>query len=111
MQVKSQIARPATAEVVAKGKAYRVFGAAWAGDAAGSQFAISTYGGMSYAPAKLLGTPAKHAWRLWEFSWKVPDKAGKYALMARATDADGERHTPERGKESGAHQIRHLAPG
>ena len=35
MQVKSQIARPAMAEVVAKGKAYRVFGAAWAGDCGG----------------------------------------------------------------------------
>jgi DMSO/TMAO reductase YedYZ molybdopterin-dependent catalytic subunit len=110
MQVKSQIARPATAEVVAKGKAYRVFGAAWAGDAAVSQVEVSTDGGRSYSPAKLLGTPAKHAWRLWEFSWKVPDKVGKYALMARATDANGNRQPLERDKDREAYMISHVVP-
>jgi DMSO/TMAO reductase YedYZ molybdopterin-dependent catalytic subunit len=110
MQVKSQIARPATAEVVAKGKAYRVFGAAWAGDAAVSQVEVSTDGGKSYSPAKLLGTPAKHAWRLWEFSWKVPDKPGKYALMARATDAKGNRQPLERDKDREAYMISHVVP-
>ena len=79
IQVKSQIARPTMAEVVAKGKLYRVFGAAWAGDSAVAKVEISTDGGKSYAAAKLIGTPAKHAWRLWEFSWDVPNKTGKYA--------------------------------
>ncbi len=69
MQVKSQIARPAMAEVVAKGKPYRVFGAAWAGGSTVSKVEVSTDGGRSYATAKLLGAPAKHAWRRWEFAW------------------------------------------
>lgn len=110
IQVKSQIARPTMTEIVAKGKAYRVFGAAWAGDAAVSNVEVSTNGGKSYAAAKLLGTPAKHAWRLWEFSWDVPDKAGKYGLMARATDANGNRQPLERDKDRETYMINHVVP-
>jgi DMSO/TMAO reductase YedYZ molybdopterin-dependent catalytic subunit len=110
IQVKSQIARPTTAEVVAKGKTYRVFGAAWAGDAAIGKVEVSTDGGQSYTAAKLLGTPAKYTWRLWEFPWQVPDKAGKYALMARATDANGNRQPLERDKDREAYMISHVVP-
>jgi DMSO/TMAO reductase YedYZ molybdopterin-dependent catalytic subunit len=110
IQVKSQIARPTTAEVVAKGKAYRIFGAAWAGDAAIAKVEVSTDGGQSYAPAKLLGTPTKYTWRLWEFTWKVPDKAGKFALLSRATDANGNSQPLERDKDREAYMISHVVP-
>jgi Mo-co oxidoreductase dimerisation domain len=110
IQVKSQVARPTIAEVIAKGKAYRVFGAAWAGDSAISKVEVSTDGGQSYTPAKLLGTPAKYTWRLWEFSWHVPDKAGKYVLMARATDANGNSQPLERDKDREAYIISHVVP-
>ena len=110
IQVKSQIARPTMAEVVAKGKAYRVFGAAWAGDSAVAKVDVSTDGGKTYAAAKLIGTPAKHAWRLWEFSWEVPSKTGKYGLMARATDAKGNSQPLERDKDREAYMINHVVP-
>jgi len=110
IQVKSQIARPTTAEVVAKGKAYRIFGAAWAGDAAIAKIEVSTDGGQRYTAAKLLGTPAKYAWRLWEFLWQVPDKPGKYALLSRATDTNGNSQPLERDKDREAYMISHVVP-
>jgi DMSO/TMAO reductase YedYZ molybdopterin-dependent catalytic subunit len=110
LQVKSQIARPTIAEVVAKGTKYRVFGAAWAGNSAVSKVEVSTDGGKNYAAAKLLGKPVRHAWRLWEFEWTVPSAPGKYALMVKATDDQGNSQPLERDKDRETYMINHVVP-
>ena len=92
LQVEEQIARPTFDEIVPKGTRYRVFGAAWTGDATISKVEISTDGGKRYSAAKLLGDPVRHSWRLWEFTWDIPSAPGKYALIAKATDSQGNRN-------------------
>jgi DMSO/TMAO reductase YedYZ molybdopterin-dependent catalytic subunit len=110
IQVKSQIARPALAEVIAKGSTYRVFGAAWSGNSTISMVEVSTDGGKHYAAAKLLGEPVEHAWRLWELSWNVPSSAGKHMLAARATDASGTTQPIERDRDRETYMINHIIP-
>lgn len=109
-QVKAQIARPTFAEVVPKGTKYRIFGAAWAGPASIAKVEVSTDDGKSFSPAKLLGEPVKHAWRLWEFSWNVPDAPGKVLLKVRATDDKGNSQPLERDKDRENYMINHVIP-
>lgn len=109
-QVKAQIARPTFAEVVPKGTKYRIFGAAWAGPASIAKVEVSTDDGKSFSPAKLLGEPVKHAWRLWEFSWNVPDAPGKVLLKVRATDDKGNSQPLERDKDRENYMINHVSP-
>jgi DMSO/TMAO reductase YedYZ molybdopterin-dependent catalytic subunit len=85
-EVKSQIARPSRNEVVPKGKACRVHGAAWAGESEVSKVEVSTDGGRTWAEATLTGESVPHAWRLWEWNWQTPKVAGPGSIMARATD-------------------------
>src|SRR5262249_39786002 len=82
-QGKAQIARPRAMEVVGPGATYRVHGAAWAGDSDVTRVEVSTDGGTTWAQARLLGRPVRHAWRLWEYSWRVPAQAGRVRLLAR----------------------------
>lgn len=109
-QVKAQIARPTFAEVIPQGTKYRIFGAAWAGSANISKVELTTDDGKSYAAAKLLGEPVKHAWRLWEFSWDVPNKPGKYTLKVKATDDQGNSQPLERDKDRENYMINHVVP-
>ncbi|HEY3392747.1 MAG TPA: sulfite oxidase [Lacipirellulaceae bacterium] len=110
IKVKSQIARPALGEVLAKGTTYRVFGAAWSGSSAISKVEVSTDGGNHYTTAKLLGEPVEHAWRLWEFYWNVPSSAGKYMLTARATDSNGVSQPSQRDRDREVYMINHVVP-
>jgi DMSO/TMAO reductase YedYZ molybdopterin-dependent catalytic subunit len=110
IQVKAQIARPATNEVVPRGGRYRVYGAAWGGDVPIAKVELSTDGGKQYAAAKLLGEPVEHAWRLWEFAWEVPAEPGKQILMVRATDAKGMTQPIERDKDRESYMINHILP-
>jgi DMSO/TMAO reductase YedYZ molybdopterin-dependent catalytic subunit len=100
LQVKSLIARPVRNEVIPAGQTYRVHGAAWTGGSEVDRVEISTDGGQSWSAARLLDRAVPHAWRLWEYSWSVPSRAGRSTLMARATDRRGrtqpERHDPDR---------------
>jgi len=45
-------------------------------------------GGKTWKAAKLGKDQSRYAWRLWELGWEAP--AGKYTLMARATNAAGQ---------------------
>lgn len=110
LRVKSQIARPSVAEIIPNGNEYRIFGAAWAGRTPISTVEVSTDGGKTYASAKLLGKPVDFAWRQWEFNWKVPTAAGKYTLMAKATDAKGNTQPTDRDKDREAYMINHVLP-
>ena len=100
MQVKSAIARPAFHEQVAAGKPYRVFGAAWASESHITKVEVSTDGGTTWQPAKLIDPPTPFTWQRWEYRWQVPAGANRYTLMSRATDSRGHvqpaKHDPDR---------------
>jgi DMSO/TMAO reductase YedYZ molybdopterin-dependent catalytic subunit len=110
MQVKAEIARPTFAEVIPKNTAYRVFGAAWAGNSAISKVEISTDGGQHYETAKLLGERVKYCWQLWEFPWTTPAAAGTRTLLAKATAENGETQPLERDKDRENYMINHVIP-
>ena len=110
IQVKAQIARPGYMEAVPAGKAYRVFGAAWGGESEVAKVEISTDGGKTWAGAKLLGEAVPFAWRLWEFAWEVPKAAGRYTLMARATDAKGRTQPTKLDPDRRTYMINFVAP-
>jgi DMSO/TMAO reductase YedYZ molybdopterin-dependent catalytic subunit len=99
MEVKASIARPTVGEILVAKEEYRVHGAAWTGESEVTKVEVSTDGAGTWQEAKLLGKAVPFAWRLWEYTWK-PGKAGKYSLMARATDKRGRvqpmEHDPDR---------------
>jgi DMSO/TMAO reductase YedYZ molybdopterin-dependent catalytic subunit len=110
LRVKSEIARPARGELIRSGTTYRVHGAAWTGESEVARVELSTDGGKSWSGAKLLGKSMRHTWRLWEYSWRVPEKAGTHTLMARAADAGGRvqpaTHDPDRRNA----QVNYVLP-
>ncbi|MDQ3249294.1 MAG: sulfite oxidase [Chloroflexota bacterium] len=110
MQVKAAIARPMPHEVVAANRAYRIHGAAWAGDAPVAGVMVSTDGGVTWQAACLLGEPMRHTWCLWEYSWQTPADAGTYTLMARATDAYGCTQPLTHDAGRGRYMVSHVLP-
>jgi DMSO/TMAO reductase YedYZ molybdopterin-dependent catalytic subunit len=110
LEVKAQIARPAPFEVVPAGMAYRVFGAAWTGESEVSRVEVSTDGGKSWAPARLLESAVAHAWRFWEYSWQAPATPGRQVLLARATDKRGRTQPLQRDPDRRNYVISHVLP-
>lgn len=110
MQVKAEVARPAAGEVIAAGTDYRVHGAAWSGDAAVAKVEVSADGGKTWAAARLLGQAVPHAWRLWEYRWHTPTRAGRYSLMARATDERGQTQPLKRDPDRRNYVVNHVLP-
>ncbi len=110
MQVKASIARPSFREMVRAGSAYRIYGAAWAGDSAVTKVEISVNGGQSWQPARLNNLPVPYTWRFWEYEWRVPMQAGRYAIMARATDAKGNTQPMQRDADRENYMINHVVP-
>lgn len=108
--VKSQIARPMLHEVVPTSSSYRIFGAAWSGEPEIKKVEISTDGGKSWSAAKLGERSVPFAWRFFEHKWHVPERSGKYTLMARATDARGEVQPMERDDDRRNAVITHVQP-
>ena len=87
MRVSSRIVSPAEGEAVPIG-AVRVRGWAWSGAADISRVEIAVDGDAPWNEARLLEPLSMHAWRPWEWEWKVAE-AGRHALRSRATDAAG----------------------
>lgn len=110
LSVKAQIARPAGKEVVPAGKSYRVFGAAWTGEADVERVEVSTDGGRTWSAARFPSKPTRHAWRLWEYDWSVPGNSGRYTLVARAIDSKGRQQPAERGRDYRNYLISHPLP-
>lgn len=110
MQVKSEIAQPASDEIVPAGIPYRVRGAAWTSDAEVTQVEVSTDAGDTWNDARLIGPSAPHTWRLWEYSWRTPAQPGRYTLLSRARDSRGRiqpvTHDPDRAN----YMITHILP-
>lgn len=110
IQVKSSIARPAMREVVRAGDDYRVFGAAWTGEAEVAKVEVSTDGGKTWDPARLLGDAVPYSWRFWEYDWPVPRQAGAYRVMARATDSRGRTQGDRHDTDRGGYMVNHVIP-
>src|SRR5438067_5584745 len=89
MQIKAEIARPSEGETVPANSNVRVHGTAWTGDGEITKVELSSDDGATWNEAKLLGESKPNSWRLWEFNWKTPARAGKSTLVARATDSNG----------------------
>jgi DMSO/TMAO reductase YedYZ molybdopterin-dependent catalytic subunit len=109
-EVKAQIARPATREVVPADAIYRVHGAAWAGEAEVTQVQVSADGGATWTSANLLGQPVPYSWRFWEFHWRTPAQPGRVSLMARAMDSRGRVQPLQRDPHRGSYVISHALP-
>jgi DMSO/TMAO reductase YedYZ molybdopterin-dependent catalytic subunit len=110
LQTKAQVARPEKGETIAADSLYRVHGAAWSGMGEITRVEVSFDSGNTWQEAKLLGEPVKNAWRLWEHEWRTPAKAGRYTVMARATDSSGFTQPAARGGDRGTYMINHLLP-
>jgi DMSO/TMAO reductase YedYZ molybdopterin-dependent catalytic subunit len=93
MRVKSQIARPLRNEVLNRGSV-SIVGAAWCGDADISRVELSFDGGKSWKETTLGPQHDSRAWRLWSFQWLAT--AGRYEIIARATDSLGRAQPLER---------------
>jgi DMSO/TMAO reductase YedYZ molybdopterin-dependent catalytic subunit len=110
MKLKSQIARPRVYETVEPGRAYTIFGAAWAGDTDVTDISISLDGGASWVKGDFLDPINRHAWRRWKYDWITPAQPGRYTLLSRATDAD-QRTQPDRHDPNfGSYVIDHPLP-
>ena len=62
-----------------------VKGLAWSGVGAIKKVEVSVDGGETWKDARLEDHGDRWLWRRWSYVWEV-DKAGKYTVMARATD-------------------------
>jgi DMSO/TMAO reductase YedYZ molybdopterin-dependent catalytic subunit len=109
LQVKAEMARPASREVVPADSHYRVHGAAWAGEANVAKVEFSDDGGKSWAATKLLGEVVPYAWRFWEYSWRTPSP-GRRTLMVRATDSRGHIQPMKRDPDLRDAMISHVLP-
>jgi hypothetical protein len=96
-------------EMLPAGKEYRVYGAAWSGEADVSKVEINTDGGTTREAAQLLGNAVPFSWRLWEYRWKSPP-VGKHVLTARAIDSRGRLQPMSRDPDRRSYVIDHVFP-
>ncbi len=108
IQLKSSIARPRTREVVAAGRRYTVFGAAWTGGPEVTGVEVSTDDGATWSDTELIDPSEYGVWRRWRFVWNVPPGRGEYRLKSRATDASGAKQPAEHDKNFGSYVINHT---
>jgi DMSO/TMAO reductase YedYZ molybdopterin-dependent catalytic subunit len=109
-EIKAQIARPVMRERVPANEDYRVYGAAWAGEAEVAQVELSVDGGATWQAARLLGEARRYAWRFWDYRWRTPAQSGRRILLARATDSRGRVQPIQRDPHRGSYVISHAMP-
>jgi DMSO/TMAO reductase YedYZ molybdopterin-dependent catalytic subunit len=109
-QIKAEIARPENGQTVARDASFLVRGAAWSSGAEITKVEISFDSGASWQLATLLGEPVENSWRLWEYDWRTPAKAGEQTLIARAADSRGRTQPLERNEDHGTYMINHVLP-
>jgi DMSO/TMAO reductase YedYZ molybdopterin-dependent catalytic subunit len=110
MQIKAEIASPAQGEAVSANSNVRVHGAAWTSNGEIIKVEVSTDGGATWSEASLIGASKPNAWRLWDFDWHTPSKAGQVNLIARAMDSRGRTQPTQRDRDRGTYMINHLLP-
>ena len=110
IQVKAQIARPGVYETLAPDSSSTIAGAAWSGEAEVTGVSVSTDGGATWSQALFIDLPLRHAWRRWKLDWRTPSVAGRYTLLARATDARGRTQPDGHDPNYGTYVINHPVP-
>ena len=113
LQPKAQIARPILRERIRAKETYRVFGAAWAGDAEIASVEVSTDDGKTWTAARLLDSPPEagpRCWKLWEYQWPAPVKGGGFNVRARARDSKGREQPSQRDNDRRNWMINHIIP-
>jgi DMSO/TMAO reductase YedYZ molybdopterin-dependent catalytic subunit len=110
LQIKAEIARPKTGEIVPANSNVRIFGTAWTSDADVTKVEVSVDNGKSWNESTLTGERTRTAWQLWEYNWRTPKNPGKHILVARATDSEGRTQPRERDPDRGTYMISHLLP-
>lgn len=88
MRVRSLIVQPEEGASVRAGQPVQVSGVAWSGEAPVARVELSADGGRTWSSATLGEAPSPCASAPWWAVW-VPEGAGRYELLARATDAAG----------------------
>ena len=109
MQPKAAIARPGPNEVVAAGKPYPVFGAAWAGESKVAKVELSTDGGKTWAAAQLDDKPKPFCWVKWRWAW-TPTAKGSVKLLVRCTDESVASQPEKRDGDRRSYAINHWVP-
>ncbi len=109
MDPKAVIAKPSAGEVVLLGKAFRVHGAAWAGERKVGKVEFSSDGGKNWTEAKLADQADALAWTLWEHTW-TPAVRGPAPLLVRCTDDRGNRQPDKRDADRRSYKINHTVP-
>jgi DMSO/TMAO reductase YedYZ molybdopterin-dependent catalytic subunit len=89
MTTRSLIVEPSGNGSFKRNQSVDIRGVAFSGGYGIKDVLVSVDGGKIWKEARIVKEDGKYAWVQWSFPWK-PAKAGKYTLMARATDAIGE---------------------
>jgi DMSO/TMAO reductase YedYZ molybdopterin-dependent catalytic subunit len=110
MKLKSEIFRPSVYDRLAPDQVYTVSGAAWTGETDVIEVTLSADGGQTWVEAEFLDPVQRHAWRRWKFDWLTPKKPGKYTLLARAKDANGNMQPDMHDQNYGSYVIDHPLP-
>src|SRR5438132_3824542 len=86
-----------------------VKGIAYGGDRGISRVEVSSDGGKSWRDAEIYYSGGNLAWSLWKTEW-MPDAAGDYMLVARATDGEGDvqEWEEDRGPFSGVAGLHEI---
>jgi DMSO/TMAO reductase YedYZ molybdopterin-dependent catalytic subunit len=91
LRVKSVIATPTDGSTVRLGDTVMLKGVAWSGDKGPvASVDVSTDGGRTWTGAALGPDKSQFGWRQWALSFR-PDRESYYNVMARATDANGDK--------------------
>ena len=93
MKVKSIITNPVPGETV-PATGYQLAGAAWSGEEEVVKVEISTDGGNTWSQVDALHAGSGYSWHRWEHRWQPPG-LGRYTLMCRATNNQGETQPME----------------
>ena len=86
-----------------------VKGIAYGGDRGISRVEFSSDGSKSWRDAEIYYSGGKLAWSLWKIEW-MPDAAGDYSLVVRATDGKGDvqEWVEDRGPFSGVAGLHEI---
>jgi len=71
---------------------------------------VSVDGGRCWSDAEFVDPPRLYAWRRWKREWTTPAPPGRYVLMSRATDSDGEMQPDRHDSRYGAYVINYPLP-
>ena len=94
--IHARIFEPNNLETIVVGT-YTITGMAYAGEEIEiTKVEVSTDGGTTWGPARILSYFIPNVWKIWEYSWEI-DQAGEYEIFVRAQDSNGNPQREEFG--------------